>query len=164
MKFLFTLNLCLQKTLGWIAGLSLVLMMVLTGLDITSRKVYQPISGVVEIMGYLGALVGALALSYTQANKEHIAVDLLTKSFPLPLQRWSGRLSILLCLSFALTAAFYIARLAITHYRSGERSETLGIVFYPIIGAVALGFAVLGLTLLCDLILTFNPEKSEVQP
>jgi len=55
--------------------------------NVVLRIFYAPIRGTYEIVSFLGALVIAFALGYTQKRKDNIIVDILTERFPERLAR-----------------------------------------------------------------------------
>ena len=63
------------------AGCFLVALILLICANIFSRLIWIPVKGTFELMGYFGAIITAFALSYTQAKKGHIAVDILVNRF-----------------------------------------------------------------------------------
>ncbi len=56
----------LNRCAGIIAGAILVFMILLTMGNIVLRRVWVPIRGTYEIMGFAGAVITALAMGFTQ--------------------------------------------------------------------------------------------------
>ena len=161
-----------MKTLDWIitrleglltivAGTALVAMAVLTCANIVlrARCIACPIKGSVEMVSLAGALVVGCALARTQSRRENIAVDVLVSLYPAGVRRALDLLGQSICMLFAGLAAWQVAVLGRTQCRSGELTETLRIVYYPFIFAVALGFAVLTLVFLSNLLKDLRPDK-----
>jgi TRAP-type C4-dicarboxylate transport system permease small subunit len=98
----------------------------------------------------LGAVVIAFALGYTQKRKSHIVVDILSETYPDRAKRVLNAISYLISFVFFGILSWVIFDWGMRIMRSGELSETLKIIYYPFIFCVALGFAVLCLTLLND--------------
>jgi TRAP-type C4-dicarboxylate transport system permease small subunit len=105
-------------------------------------------------VAFLGAVVTAFALGYTQRKKSHIVVDILTETFSEGVKNFLDAVSYLIGMVFFALISWVIFRWGITIARSGEVSETLKIAYYPFIFCVALGFAFLCLTLLLDFLHT----------
>jgi TRAP-type C4-dicarboxylate transport system permease small subunit len=103
-------------------------------------------------------VVTAFALGYTQKRKFNIVVDILSERFPAGLKRTLDGLGYLIGLLFFAAIAWVILQWGLKIAVSGEVSETLKIVYYPFVFCVALGFAVLSLTLAIDLIATFRKK------
>ena len=64
-----------------IGGLAVLALMILATGNVVLRIFHAPFRGTYEIVGFLGAVVIAFALGYTQKRKDHIVVDILTERF-----------------------------------------------------------------------------------
>lgn len=148
------LELLLQKILMAVAALFLLGMVGLTCADIVLRlpPLRKPVLGVAELMGYFGALVVACALAYTQRKKDHISVDIVTKLFPLSLQKKLDVINRFACMVFSIIASWQVGRVAHTLWQAGEVSETLRIIFYPFTYGVAAGFVLLAFVFFVELL------------
>lgn len=135
-------------------GVSLLALTLLATMNVALRIFRVPVSGTYEVVSFLGAIVTAGALGYTQKRKDHIVVDILSGKFPAKVKRALDRVSYALLLVFFSIVSWqtfvYGKRLMLT----GELSETLKIAYYPFVFLVGLGFAVLALTILLDLVET----------
>lgn len=161
MKGLEKVNLAANRFLVWVGGAFLVGMVVLTCANIFLRLVWLPLRGTFELMGFFGAIAAAFALGFTQIRRGHIAVDVLVDTFSAKNQRLVQAVNRLLCLVFALICAWQIAAKAAVLGASGEVTETLRIIYHPFTYAVAVGFAVLALAFLSDLVKTvFRSEDT----
>lgn len=156
----------LEKTAVWIcrilagvAGVALTLMIVLACANMVSRAVYVPVKGTFELMGFLGAIVAAFSLGFSQLNRSHIAVGLLFNRFPKPMQIllevFSGAAS---CAFFAF-CAIETSKWGMFLFELGEVSETLGIQFYPFVFAVAFGCGAMAFVLLLDIFRTLTGKE-----
>lgn len=144
----------LERLLIVIAGVALVAMGLITCANILFRMdpIGCPIKGSVELVGLAGALVAASALARTQRRKEHIAVDALVSLYPPALRRGLDLIGQLACMIFAAIVAWRVTLLGWTQVQSGELTETLRIVPYPVTFGVALGFVVLTLVFCSNLL------------
>jgi TRAP-type C4-dicarboxylate transport system permease small subunit len=139
-----------NRALAWLAGLALVGMMLFTVSDMVLRAVGRPVAGSFEVIGWLSAGAMALALGYTQLQRGHVAITLLST-------RLRGRLgaavellvSLLSLLLFA-AVAWYVARYGRVLQATGSLSETLRVAVYPWVYVVAAGACGLTLALLVD--------------
>ncbi|MFA6147090.1 MAG: TRAP transporter small permease [bacterium] len=133
-------------------GVSLLALTLLATMNVALRIFRVPVSGTYEVVSFLGAIVTAGALGYTQKRKDHIVVDILSEKFPAPVKRALDRVSNVLILVFfsivSWQTAVYGKRLMLT----GELSETLKIAYFPFVFLVSAGFAVLALTVFLELI------------
>jgi len=124
--------------LNWVAGIGLVGMLVLTVADIIGIKFFKsPVPGAIEIVGFLGIVVTAFAIAYTQVIRGHIQVEFFVQRLPRRL-----RASII-----AFVSLLGVALFAVLAWRSygfgrvlqttGEVSMTQNIPFYPFVYALA---------------------------
>ncbi|MBP2673365.1 MAG: transporter small rane protein component [Deltaproteobacteria bacterium] len=145
----------LRKVLMYAAGIALLGVTLLATANVALRIFRVPVGGAYEVVSFLGAIVTAGALGYTQKRRHHIVVDILSSRYPAPVKRAVDRVShVVMFLLFSIVSwqtAVYGMRLI----RVGEVSETLKIPFHPFVFLVSLGFAVLSLTILLDLLETF---------
>ncbi|MBN1931844.1 MAG: TRAP transporter small permease [Desulfobacterales bacterium] len=137
-------------------------MIILTCSNIFSRWVWTPVRGTFELMGFLGAMVAALALGQTQMNRGHIAVNVLINKFSYKTRRFLTVINSTICLSFFLLAAWQIVKLAETLRKTGEVTETLRIIYYPFIYAVALGCAVVAFVFFTELLRSLFSNKERL--
>jgi len=158
MQFLEKLNNILNKWLLIIGGVAVLALMMLATGNVLLRVVGMPFRGAYEIVSFLGAVVTAFALGYTQKRKFNIVVDILSDKFPTEAKRVLDGIGYGIGVLFFAVIAWVIIQWGLKIAVSGEVSETLKIVYYPFIFCVALGFAMLSLTLVIDLIGTFGKK------
>ena len=159
MNYLEKLNIYLNKILMILGGIAVLSLMTLATGNVVLRVFHIPYSGAYEIVSFLGALVIAFALGYTQKRKDHIVVDILTDKFPKKLNRFLDGVNYCITLVFFSIVTWQILVWGMKIWESREVSETLKIIYYPFIFSVALGFGVLSLTLLIDLLKTFQRKE-----
>ncbi len=140
----------LNKWLSWVAGGLLVTMMLITVVNMLMRAVYVPFFGSVEVICFIAALVAAFTLGYTQLYKGHTRVDILVSRFPPRVQAIIDSIMFFIGMVLFGVATWQLVRLATRYWEMGSVSETLYIIFFPLIYAVALGCALLCLVLLLD--------------
>jgi len=145
----------LRRGLMIAGGVSLLALTLLATMNVILRIFQVPVSGTYEVVSFLGAIVTAGALGYTQKRKDHIVVDILSEKFPAPVKRELDRISYILILVFFSIVSWQTFVYAKRLMRTGELSETLKIAYYPFVFLVGIGFAVLSLTSFLDLIETF---------
>jgi TRAP-type C4-dicarboxylate transport system permease small subunit len=159
MEFLDKLSRFLNQVLVWIAGVFLAGMILLTCSNIFLRIVWVPVKGTFELMGFFGAIVTAFSLGYTQIKRGHIGIDLMVNQFSAKTQRILNGINYLICMIFFAIVGWQIANWATTLWKTGEVTETLRIIFYPFIFAVAFGCVVLALVLLVDFLKALIERK-----
>ena len=140
----------LNRWAAWLAGGLLVALMLLTVANMVMREVWKPFGGTAEVVGFLAALVAALALGYTQLHRGHTWVDILVARLPPRAQAVIDSCMFFLAMIMFGLATWRIFALANHYWKVGLLSETLKIIFFPFIYVVALGCALLCLALLAD--------------
>jgi len=133
-------------------GVALILLVLLATANVALRIFRVPLGGAYELVSFLGALVIASALGYTQKRKDHIVVDILSDRFPPRVRRVLDAVSCALSAALFGIAAWRLFVLGSTIHRAGELSETLKIPYHPFIYGVAAGFALFVVTLLLDVV------------
>jgi len=144
----------LRRVLMIAGGVSLLALTLLATMNVALRIFQVPVGGTYEIVSFLGAIVTAGALGYTQKRKDHIVVDILSDKFPATVKRVLDRVSYVLLLAFFSIVSWQTFVYARRLMSTGEMSETLKIAYHPFVFLVSLGFAVLALTIFLDLVET----------
>ena len=144
----------LRRVLMIAGGVSLLALTLLATMNVALRIFQVPVGGTYEVVSFLGAIVTAGALGFTQKRKDHIVVDILSEKFPAPVKRVLDRVSYALILVFFSIVSWQTFGSGKRLLLTGELSETLKIAYYPFVFLVSLGFAVLALTIFLDLIET----------
>jgi len=116
--------------------------------------------GAYETVGFLGAIVIAFALGYTQKRKDHIVVDILTQKFPKRVNRILDGINYFITTIFFAIVSWQVFVWGMKISKSGEVSETLKIMFHPFVYSVSLGFAVFSLTLIIDFLKNFKSKEN----
>ena len=143
-----------DKAFLFLGGVAVLALMTLATGNVCLRVFGMPYRGAYELVSFLGAVVTAFALGYTQRKKSHIVVDILTETFSEGVKKVLDGISYLMGVLFFAIISWVIFRWGMRIAASGEVSETLKIAYYPFIYCVALGFAFLCLTLLLDFLHT----------
>ena len=144
----------LRRGLMIAGGVSLLALTLLATMNVALRMFHVPASGTYEVVSFLGAIVTAGALGYTQKRKDHIVVDILSVTFPAKVKLILDRVSYILILVFFSVVSWQTFVYGRRLLQTGELSETLKIAYYPFVFLVGIGFTVLALTILLDLVAT----------
>ncbi|MBF8259312.1 MAG: TRAP transporter small membrane protein component [Actinobacteria bacterium] len=155
------LSALLRKILMVAGGVALLALTFLATLNVTLRIFKAPVSGTYEIVSFLGAIVTAGALGYTQKRKDHIVVDILSGKFPAPVKRVLDAVSFAILLVLFSIVSWQTFVYGKRLLQTGELSETLKIAYHPFVFLTALGFAALALTLFLDLLETIWIKKED---
>jgi len=152
MHVLEKINLYLNRYLLVIGGIAVLALMALATGNVVLRLFRMPYAGTYEFVSFLGAIVTASALGYTQMKRDHIVVDILTDHYPEPLKSTVEALSSLISVIFFTIVSWQMFVWGMKLAESGELSETLKMVYHPYVYCVAAGFAVLSFTCVIDVI------------
>jgi len=140
----------LLKGALYVAGGALLVMMGLAFGNMALRPFSSPIKGTYELVGFMGSLVASLALGYTQSQRGHTLVDILSSRYPARFGKVVQGLSDLLLGLLFVAITYELLRWARELMREGELSETLRVPFYPFVFGVAVGCGLLTFVFLSD--------------
>lgn len=156
MNFLEKTNLYLNRYLMAVGGISVLALMALATGNVILRMFQMPYAGAYEFVSFLGAIVIASALGYTQHKRDHIIVDILSDHFPAALKNLADALSSIINIVFFAIVSWQVSVWGMQISESGELSETLKVVYHPYVYCVAAGFAVLTLTCTVEFLATLR--------
>jgi len=139
----------ISKIVNHIASGVLFCMMLLTIADVFLRKVFsQSILGTVEVTEFMMVILLFFAVTQTEILNGHVRVDLIMSRFGERTQTLVDTITQLVCFLlfglFTWSTLVYAAKMR----ASGEVSQDLWLPVYPFIYVVALGCALLALSLL----------------
>ena len=164
MHTLERVNVFLNKILMVLGSVAVLLLMAIATTNAFLRVPFIKSTwrGAYETVGFLGAIVIAFALGYTQKRKDHIVVDILTAKFPKRVNRVLDGINYFITMIFFAIISWQVFVWGMKISRSGEVSETLKIVFHPFIYSVSFGFAVFSLTLIIDFLKSFKNKEDRI--
>lgn len=146
MKYLDMVNNFVNKVLLFFGGIAVLALMLLATGNVVLRIFHLPFRGTYEIVSFLGAVVIAFALGYTQKRRDHIVVDILTDKFPDAVKETIDKVAYIAMTIFFGIVAWQLYVWGMKIMQADEVSETLKIVFHPFIYMTAAGFTILALT------------------
>ena len=150
----------LNRILMIVGGVAVLSLMSLATINVVLRFFFNaPYRGAYEIVGFLGAIVIAFALGYTQKRKDHIVVDILTEKFPKRVNRILDGINYFVTTIFFAIVSWQLFVWGMKISRSGEVSETIKIIFHPFVYCVAAGFVVFSLTLMLDVLKNLQTKE-----
>jgi TRAP-type C4-dicarboxylate transport system permease small subunit len=151
----------LNKILLIVGSVAVLFLMSLATVNVVLRFFFNaPYRGAYELVGFMGAIVIAFALGYTQKRKDHIVVDILTEKFPKQVNRVLDGINYFITTIFFAIVSWQVFIWGMKISKSGEVSETLKIMFHPFIYSVSLGFVVFSLTLVIDFLKNFQSREA----
>ena len=143
-------NSTLNRGLAFVAGVSLVAMVVVTVGEMVLRMFGSPMAGTVETIGWLAAVTTAFALGYSQIHQGHVSIDLFTRQIGPRLQRVVSMLVNLISTALFVIVTWNVFGHAGVLWKTGSLSETMKVIVYPWVYLVSLGCAGLTLALFVD--------------
>jgi len=142
----------LSKLLNYVAGIGLVGMLVLVVADVIGIKVFKsPVPGAIEIVAFLGVVITAFAIAYTQVLNGHIKVEFVVMRLSPRAQAIISSFVLFLGTVLFAVLAWRSFNFGRTLQISGEVSMTQGIPFYIFVYALAFCCIPVCLVLLIEL-------------
>ena len=147
--------------LAVIAATALTLMMFLTAADVLGRYFFNsPISGSMELVEYLMAIIVPFSIAYCALQKSHVAVDLIVDHFPKSLQKICHFFITIPSIGFILLISWQNYLSVFDVYDSKMTSAVLSIPAYPFVIPVAIGTLVYAVIMLIQLFGSKSKEAS----
>src|SRR4030065_1400526 len=141
MSYLERINVFLNKILMIVGSVAVLLLMSIATVNAFMRLPFLKTTwrGAYETVGFLGAIVIAFALGYTQKRKDHIVVDILTEKFPKRVNKILDGVNYFITTIFFAIVSWQVFVWGMKISKSGELSETLKIIFHPFVYTAAVG-------------------------
>ena len=141
----------------WVAWLVLAAVLI-SAINAAVRKLFNTSSNAyLEIQWYLFAAVFLLAAGYTLMRQEHVKIDVISGRFSKRTQIW---IDIVGLVAFVLPLVYTVVRLSVPlvvrAYEMNEYSSNAGgLIRWPVFAILPLGFVLLGIQALSELIKRF---------
>jgi TRAP-type C4-dicarboxylate transport system permease small subunit len=136
-----------------LASAALLGMIALITLQVILRKLFNsPIEYTDEVSGYLLVAVTLFGLSYAMEKGDHIRVDMGIDRLPAPVLRWLRVAWCVVGIAFSVLLAYETAAYAMESARLGSVSIDSQTLTWPIQALLPVGFGLLALELLMQLI------------
>jgi TRAP-type C4-dicarboxylate transport system permease small subunit len=145
--------------LSRVGAVALIAMMLLTATDVVGRMFNSPVLGALELTEYLVLIVILTMLSYTQAEKGHVNVDLVVRNFSPKTQLIIDICTNIICLLLMGLIAYKGYYYALDAMEAGVASPNLYIPKYPLAFFMVLCTGVMCLEFLRTLIELFLQLK-----
>jgi len=157
----------LANALGFIAGISLILMMGQTVLDVLMSNFYgAPIEGNLEVISvYHMVLVVFLSLAFVELRHEHISADLFVRLMPKALQRISYVFSSMVAIIFFAALTYQTALDALKAWQQDEIvMGSIYLIVWPAKIALPVGFAAILLALVLNVYKSLSDKDFKPEP
>lgn len=142
----------IDKTLYVIAGVVLGFMIVLTLCDVILRNFGHPITGSMEIIQYGGAIVFGFSIPYGTMLGAQVIVDLITEKLGPGNRRTIEIITRIIGILLFLFIAYNFYLYGIDVRKTGERTASFKIPYYPFSFALSFSFLLQSVTIFCDLL------------
>ena len=150
-----------DKSLYVVAGVVLACMIILTLFDVILRNFGHPITGSMEFIQYGGAIVFGFSIPYGTMLGAQVIVDIITEKLSPGKKRMINVITRCIGIAIFLFVAYNCFVYGIDVRKTGERTASFKIPYYPFAFALSLSFLLQGFTILGDLIKTAKGADNE---
>ena len=151
----------IDKSLYAIAGGFLACMILLTLCDVILRNFGHPITGSMEFIQYGGAIVFGFSIPFGTLLGAQVIVDIVTEKFSPPKKRTIQIVTRCVGILIFLFIAYNFFAYGIDVHKTGERTASFKIPYYPFAFALSFSFLMQSFTVACDLIKTVKGAGHE---
>jgi len=150
-----------DKSLYVIAGVVLACMIILTLFDVVLRNFGHPITGSMEFIQYGGAIVFGFSIPYGTMLGAQVIVDIITEKLSPRRKRMINILTRCIGIIIFLFVAYNFFLYGIDVQKTGERTASFKIPYYPFAFALSFSFILQSFTIAWDLIKTVKGADHE---
>jgi TRAP-type C4-dicarboxylate transport system permease small subunit len=149
----------LSKYMYGFAGSVLSFMVILTFIDVIVRNLGHPITGSMEIIQYGGCMVFSFSLPYGTLLGAQVIVDIIVERIDPKRKRKVEIITRIIGILLFLFIAYNFFLYGFDVRRSGERTASFRIPYYPFAFALSFSFFIQALVITYDLIKKVKGEK-----
>ena len=161
MKRFTTTIVNIDKSLYVIAGSVLACMIVLTLFDVVLRNFGHPITGSMEFIQYGGCIVFGFSIPFGTVLGCQVIVDIITEKLSPGKKRGIEIITRCIGILIFLFIAYNFVVYGIDVRKTGERTASFKIPYYPFSFALGFSFFLQSLTIFYDLIKKIKGEDHE---
>jgi len=151
----------LDRLLYIIAGSVLACMIILTFFDVILRNFGHPITGSMEIIQYGGAIVFGFSIPYGTMLGAQVIVDIITEKLSPEKKRTINVITRCIGILLFLFIAYNFTVYGMDVQKTGERTASFKIPYYPFAFALSFSFFLQSFTIFCDLLKTAKGADNE---
>ncbi len=151
----------IDKSLYVIAGGVLACMVILTLCDVVLRNFGHPITGSMELIQYGGCIVFGFSIPYGTKLGAQVIVDVVTGKLSPRKKRIINIATRCIGIIIFLFVAYNFFLYGIDVKKTGERTASFKIPYYPFSFALSLSFLLQSFTIFYDLIKTVKGANNE---
>ena len=140
--------------LGWLACVTLLLIMTTTFVDVIGRttSIGRALVGTVEVVELLMGILVFSGLAYTEVNRRHITVETFQSLFPKPIKQLSVILNLILAVGITALLARQLIIKSLEIFEEQEYTQILEIPYWPVAMIMSIGIVLFLVVLLLRLI------------
>lgn len=143
----------------WVLLVSLIFIILLVFLQVLSRYIFNfSVGWTAELARYLLIWITWISTSYAIRHREHIRVDTLVKSFPLPVQKIIEVIVILLWSIFALVMAMVGTEIVMDIQMVNQKTSTLNLPMWVVYLIIPIGGFLMLIRLIQQLYFIFSHQ------
>ncbi len=150
-----------DKSLFVVAGIVLGCMILLTLCDVILRNFGHPITGSMEFIQYGGAIVFGFSIPYGTILGAQVIVDIITEKLSPQRKRVINIITRCIGIAIFLFVAYNFFLYGIDVRKTGERTASFKIPYYPFAFALSLSFLLQSFTIFGDLVKTIKGADHE---
>ncbi len=150
-----------DKSLYVIAGIVLACMILLTLFDVVLRNFGHPITGSMEFIQYGGAIVFGFSIPYGTMRGAQVIVDVITEKLSPRKKRIINTVTRCVGILLFLFVAYNFFAYGMDVQKTGERTASFKIPYYPFAFALSFSFLLQSFTIFCDLLKTIKGADNE---
>lgn len=151
----------IDKSLYVIAGSVLACMILLTLFDVVLRNLGHPITGSMEFIQYGGAIVFGFSIPYGTMLGAQVIVDIVTEKLSPGKKRMINVITRCVGIIIFLFIAYNCFTYGIDVRKTGERTASFKIPYYPFAFALSFSFLLQSFTIFGDLVKTVKGADHE---
>ncbi len=151
----------MDKFLYVISGVVLSCMILLTLVDVILRNFGYPITGSMEFIQYGGAIVFGFSIPYGTMLGAQVIVDIIVEKLSPRKKRILKVLTRCVGILLFLFVAYNFLIYGMDVQKTGERTASFKIPYYPFALALSFSFLFQSFTIFCDLIKTLKGADHE---
>jgi TRAP-type C4-dicarboxylate transport system permease small subunit len=150
-----------DKSLYVVAGIVLSCMIVLTLFDVILRNFGHPITGSMEFIQYGGSIVFGFSIPYGTVLGAQVIVDVMTEKLSPGKKRAINVITRCIGILLFLFVAYNFFLYGLDVRRTGERTASFKIPYYPFSFALSLSFFLQSVTVFRDLVKTVKGADND---
>jgi TRAP-type C4-dicarboxylate transport system permease small subunit len=151
----------INKSLYVVAGGVLACMITLTFFDVILRNLGRPITGSMEFIQYGGSIVFGFSIPYGTMLGCQVIVDVVTDKVSPEKKRVLSIITRCIGILIFLFIAYNFTIYGLDAKRTGERTASFKIPYYPFAFALSLSFLMQSLSIFCDLMTAIKGADNE---